>query len=204
MSKAVREPFEAALLLRLQGLADELPAARAFKNQLKFYDGRQAVGRLSFVHLAKADAYYVIASVSGGEVHEFCKAHAPPYRSNLLNPDMTLLHSSLSDRDRRFADEAGGAVRVWKADGIERICERMLEKIRAFHLPRICHALTAAPELVQDVLGGPDDYAYPALAIAAVRRERSLEWEPGFADELLRNRKVVKDRAFDSRMLGIG
>ena len=47
MSKAVREQFEAALLLRLRRLADELPAARAFRNQLKFHDGRQANASLS-------------------------------------------------------------------------------------------------------------------------------------------------------------
>lgn len=146
---------------------------------------------------------HVIASVSGGDVHEFCKAHLPPYPSNLRHPDYTFMHSSLSGPDHRFADEAGGAVRVWNADGIERICERILEKIRAYHVPRICHGLTAAPELIQDVLSRPGDYAYPALAIACVRRTQASAWEPTFVDELLRNRKVIKSREFDGRILGI-
>ena len=137
-------------------------------------------------------------------MHEFCKAYLPPYRSNLRHPDDTFMHSSLSDPDRRFADKGDGAVRVWNADGIERICDRMLEKIRAYHVSRICHGLRAAPELIRDVLSRPGDYAYPALAIACVRRTQALAWEPKFVDELLRNRKIVKNREFDGRILGIG
>lgn len=189
MTPDLRARFDPALDAALRSLQYPGLSFKPAKRKLRILLEARPVAELAFVDLARTDGVYLQARVFDGSTCQTLKALDLPPLNIVLSQDLLLL-SSLSEENKEFGDQLGGAVNLYAAMDVEAISAKIVEKLKAFHLPVIHRFLTLAPQLPDDILQYPAHYAFPA-ATAALAIRANGQGEEAFA-EFARKAKAEK------------
>lgn len=201
MTADSRKEFESLLATALKDICIAGADVKASKNKVRFRNKDGFSGQIYIQHLSKAGGYYAGIDISSCNTMNFCLDQKPPYASRLLNGSF-LSQSSLSEKDKRFGDESGGVLRAPSLADAPSTVEKARDRLTKFYLPIVEHCISASPELICDIVGSPDDYAYPFLSALYAAHVNQLAFDSAEFRQVIDCRRIFGDRHFDLDLAG--
>jgi hypothetical protein len=116
------------------------------------------------------DAVYLLAEVFGGRLCDMLyRMSLPPKRNNLMAKGVFLL-SSLSEKNKEFSPDRGGA-RVLHGDmPVAEAAADVVGRIRSIYVPIAQSILGLTPDLAKHVVARPDCFSYPLTILAVLEK----------------------------------
>ena len=156
---------------------------------------------ISIVYLTRVSGYYLQVHVKGGELHDAISEMNLPTSANQLLCQGVYFHSSLSEKNKQFSPDIGGARLLYPNCDEASICEDTIDRIKRNNLPLIHSVLYLTKDLPNHVLEYTADFSYP-LGILAYLQKRGIDetFTRATSDPALR-KKFKKEHQIDYKKL---
>jgi len=191
MKKEETAAVKTALSEMLRGIQSSRIAVRAkgMALHVKAQGDANDTGKLELALLRRVDGLYLQVHVFGGALNDaLCAVAMPEGINNLFTAGVFFL-STLSEKDRRFSPEPGGALLLRSPIDTAAIAVRVAEKIRTIYLPIVESILTVDDELPKIVVEYSEYFSYPLTVLAILKAVgRSAALDDVLADAALRRR----------------
>jgi hypothetical protein len=200
MGKENRIFFEAELQKELKLIECEDLVVKAVKRGLKFRFEKKLVAELHFQYLMKGHSFTLLGWVFGGPIFERLSKIEMPYKSN-LGSEACFSFITSGRQDKKFSPSIYGDIAVPRPEQASDVCKHIRNRLEEYYIPMVVGCVFPKERTIDDVLYSPRDYSYPAAFIhCAVVCDPSI-LKDGMKEKLKSNKKIIKNKAFDLKLL---
>ncbi|MBC3951532.1 hypothetical protein [Pseudomonas folii] len=200
MGKENRIFFEAELQKELKLIECEDLVVKAVKRGLKFRFEKKLVAELHFQYLMKGHSFTLLGWVFGGPIFERLSKIEMPYKSN-LGSEACFSFITSGRQDKKFSPSIYGDIAVPRPEQASDVCKHIRNRLEEYYIPMVVGCVFPKERTIDDVLYSPRDYSYPAAFIhCAVACDPSI-LKDGMKEKLKSNKKIIKNKAFDLKLL---
>lgn len=191
MSAELRKLFEKQLQEYLKQRFKDRPDIKVNRNELVI-KSKDAVGRMGFQYVTRAQGYTLSQSVSHPALLEFCMGMLNPEEPESVLEYVFAMNTSMEAGFKSFAINMGGTVDLPRND-VQRAetCAWIEEKLEQIYLPRLMNLLLLKPEAIDDITAHPEYYFYPFPMILYLIQHNRMS-EDKLNMELLLSKRVQK------------
>ncbi|MDG6398756.1 hypothetical protein QCD79_01995 [Pseudomonas quasicaspiana] len=200
MGKENRIFFEAELQKELKLIECKDLMVTAVKRGFKFRFEKKLVAELHFQYLMKGHSFTLLGWVFGGPIFERLSKIEMPYKSN-LGSEACFSFITSGRQDKKFSPSIYGDIAVPRPEQASDVCKHIRNRLEEYYIPMVVGCVFPKERTIDDVLYSPRDYSYPAAFIhCAVACDPSI-LKDGMKEKLKTNKKIIKNKAFDLKLL---